>query len=802
MLANYLRIALRYFYKSKVHTVINLLGLTLGITSVCLISLYLRHELSYDRFHERAEDLYRITWEDENPQTRTPHPMAQALAADFPEVESAVSLTQLFASGMTLETHSFRNLTKDERYDERGILAVDTTFFDVFSFQIVKGNENTALKHVNGLLMSETMARKYFGENDPIGKQLAVDGDSVLLEVVAVFKDVPPNSHFHFDFLVSYVREKALEGDDPFYSWADFGHYNYIRLRPGSDPKELEAKLLDWVTKYIPVSPEALRSFKETGFGFRVQPVTDIHLNSHLRWELGINGNTESIYILGGAALLILVIACLNFMNLTTAKSTERAKEIGIRKSLGALRNQLTWQFINESILVALVAVALSAVLTDLVLPLFNSVTGSALQVSYLEYLLVLAGLGLLIGIAAGIYPAVYLASAKPTLIMKGQLSPGSGRRSFRDIMVAFQFAISTALISGAIIIYSQLDYLQHRPLGFTSENILVIPVKTDELSARFEELKTELERLEAISSVSAASNIPGKQYNQNNIASTLHPDDDVAASECLVDADFFKTMNLELIDGRPFSAQVVSDSLRSFVLNETAAVQLNLDQAVGSEITWFRDGPVTRGRVIGVVKDFHYQSLHEPVRPILFALGRDFNFIVVRGDFSDFNKRIEEIGEVYKKFDETFAFDYSFLDDDIQKQYEGERRLGWVISVFSIIAIAIACAGLFGMALIVFNTKIKEISIRKVLGATTGSLLVHLLRSFTTLVIIAGLIAAPVAWWAMDKWLANFSYRIDISIMVFISAIAILLGLSWLTLGYLTVKTTQLNPADTLKSE
>jgi putative ABC transport system permease protein len=802
MLRNYFQIALRYFYKSKVHTMINLLGLTLGITSVCLISLYLRHELSYDQFHERAQDLYRITWENENPQTRTPHPMAQALVADFPEVESAVSLTPLFGSGMTLETHSLRNLAKDDRYDERGILAVDTTFFDVFSFPIVKGDKTTALKHVNGLLMSESMARKYFGNDDPIGKQLAVDGDSTLLDVVAVFKDVPANSHFHFDFLVSYVREKALDGDDPFYSWADFGHYNYIRLRAGSDPKQLQAKLLDWVTKYIPVSPEALRSFKETGFGFRVQPVTDIHLKSHLRWELGVNGNAESIYILGGAALLILVIGCLNFMNLTTAKSTERAKEIGIRKSLGALRNQLTWQFINESILVSLVAVILSAVLTDLALPMFNAVTGSTLEVSYLEYLFVLAGLGLLIGIASGLYPAVYLASAKPTLVMKGKLSPGSGGRTFRDVMVAFQFAMSTALISGAIIIYAQLDFLQRRPLGFTTENILVIPVKADELSARFAELKTELERVEGISSVSAASNIPGKQYNQNNIVPTQRPDDDIAASECLVDADFFRTMNIEVKEGRSFSAEVLGDSLRSFLLNETAASQLNLDQPVGAEITWLRDGPVARGRVIGVVKDFHYQSLHEPVRPILFALGSHFNFIVVRGDFADFNERIEAIGAVYRKFDETFAFEYTFLEDDIQKQYEGERRLGWVISIFSITAIAIACAGLFGMALIVFNTKIKEISIRKVLGATTGGLLVHLLRSFTILVVIAGLIATPLAWWSMEQWLSNFSYRIDISATVFLSAIAILLGLSWATLGYLTLKTTQLNPADTLKSE
>jgi putative ABC transport system permease protein len=328
------------------------------------------------------------------------------------------------------------------------------------------------------------------------------------------------------------------------------------------------------------------------------------------------------------------------------------------------------------------------------------------------------------------------------------------------------------------------------------------LPVKTDAVVMRFRELKTELERVEGIQSVSASSNIPSRSFNQNNITWTQYPEDELASSECIVDADFFKTMDIQLKEGRIFSAENVSDSVRSFVLNETAALQLNMDQPVGAEITWLRDGPPVRGRVIGIVKDFHFQSLHEPLRPILFTLGRDFNFIVVRGDFSSFNDKVEAISDVYKKFDDTFEFEYSFLDDQLQKQYEGERKLGAVIAIFSAIAVLIACAGLFGMALVLFNRKIKEISIRKVLGATTASLLITLLRSFTVLVVIAGLIAAPLTWWSMEQWLANFTYRIDISVMVFVFAISTLLALSWLTLSYLTVKTTQLNPADTLKSE
>jgi putative ABC transport system permease protein len=804
MLHNYLQTAVRYFNKSKLHTVISVTGLTLGITSVFLITLYLQQELSYDRFHDHAGDLYRITWEDENPQTRTPHPMAQAMAADFPEVESAVSITPLYGSGLTLEQHSFRNMDRDERFDERRILAVDSTFFDVFSFPVTRGDARKALTQTNAaLLISESMARKYFGEADPIGKQLAVDSDTMLIQVAAVFKDVPANSHFHFDFLISYVREKSFDGaDDPYYSWGDFGHYNYIRLTPGSDPKALEAKLLDWVTKYIPISPENLAAFKAAKFGFRVQPVTDIHLQSHLRWELGVNGNMESIYILGAAALLILVIAGLNFMNLTAAKSTERAKEIGVRKSLGANRGQLITQFIGESMMISLLAVVLSVVLIELATPLFNQVTGSSIQVDFSQYVFILTGLGILMGLLSGVYPSLYLSASKPSAIMKGATGDAGPTGTFRDVMISFQFAMSMALISGAFIIYSQLDFLRQRDLGFNSENVLVVPIKSEEIASRFTELKTELERLDGIHSVSASSNIPGWQYNQNNIAAVEFPDDDIATSECMVDPDFFTAMQINLKEGRFFSSAAVADSIGAYILNETAASQLGLDNPVGREIYWYRDHGTRRGRVIGVVSDFHFQSLHEPIRPILFTMADNYNFIIIRGTFGDLETQLADIRAVYRQFDQIFQFEFSFLDDRLQQQYEGESRLGNVIAIFSAIAIAIACAGLFGMALLLFNRKVKEISIRKVLGATTLNLVFGLLKTFTIIVVLAGIAATPVTWWVMERWLSNFNYHVDVNAGVFAASITLLLLMSWATLSYLTLKTTRLNPADTLKTE
>ena len=318
MFSNYLTTAYRTLLKSRTHTFINVFGLALGIACVFMISLYLQRELSYDRFHRYAENIYRVTWQDANPQTRTPHPMAQAMKSEYPEIESAVSLTPLYAAGLTRETHSFRNPQSDTRYDEKSILAVDTTFFDVFTFPLIKGDPKSALKKVDGILLSESMAAKYFPNKDPMGQHLAVDEEDYLLEVVGVFRDVPENSHFRFDFLVSYLREKSFDPRDPFYSWADFGHYNYVRLRDGADPKALEAKLMPWLRKYVDVSDEQYAFLVNQGYGFRLQPVTDIHLHSRLRWELEPNGNIEYVYILVAAALLTLIIACVNFINLTT----------------------------------------------------------------------------------------------------------------------------------------------------------------------------------------------------------------------------------------------------------------------------------------------------------------------------------------------------------------------------------------------------------------------------------------------------------------------------------------------------
>jgi putative ABC transport system permease protein len=802
MFSNYLKIALRGLLKNKLHTIINVAGLALGIASVFLISIYIQYETQYDTYYPQYENLYRITWNDENPQTRTPHPMAQALAADFPEIESAVSLSPLWAAGLTREIFSVRNLEKDLKFDEANMLAVDSTFFDVFGFTAVRGDAQKALKSTNGILISESTAKKYFGDADPIGKQLAVNSDTTLLDVMAVFKDVPAQSHFHFDFLVSYVREKSFDGEDEYYTWADFGHYNYIRLKPGTDAKALEGKLMGWARKYINVSDEFFRTAQANNFGFRVQPVTDIHLKSHLRWELELNGNMEYVYIMAAAALLTLLIACINFMNLMTAKSVERAKEIGIRKTLGALRQQLSLQFIGESLLMTVIALIFGVLLSELALPFYNLISGQSLTMNYTEALPILLGLAIIIGIGSGVYPAIFLSSIQPHSILKGKFQASNRGSSLRNGLIVFQFAISTMLISGAVIIFNQLQFIRNKNLGFNKEEVLVVPIKNQELSFRMNGLKSELMTVDGVQSVSAASNIPGGQFNQNPVFSMDHPNDRVDFSEVFVDFDFVRTMNMELSSGRFFLPENRADSALAFVINETGARQLYMNDAVGKEIRWKAYGRELKGKIIGVVKDFHFQSFHDPIRPVLFVPYPAYNHVVIKLKTEDFKQSISQIKNIYKQFDDSFDFEFAFLDDRLNKQYESEERTAAIFSAFAFVAIAIACFGLFAMAVLSFSQRTKEVSVRKVLGASLVNLIVLLLKDYTKMIVVAILVATPIAWWLMDQWLDNFIYQVSIQIPVFIISGLGLIVIAWLTLGYFTLKTSRLNPAETLKSE
>lgn len=805
MLFNYLKTSLRSLLKNKAFSLINIFGLALGITCVFLIYQYLNRELSYDRFHIGAENIYRVIWNNENPQTRTPHPLAQALVHDFPEVENAVTLSPLWGPGLTKETFSIRNREKDIQYDETGILAVDTTFFKVFSFELIKGNPDQALKKMGGILLSESASKKYFGDDDPIGKFLSVNDDKVLIEVVGVFKDVPELSHFHFDFLVSYVLEKALEDpNSEYYTWKDFGHYNYVRLKPGTDAKKLEAQLTEWLKKYVNWSAEDFKMLAENKYGIQLQPITDIHLKSNVRWELESNGNIEYVYMMIAAAILILIIGCINFINLTTAQSTERAKEIGIRKTLGAFKRQLIFQFTGESVLIAFFAMIVSIVLIEVSLPIFNFATGNSLSFSLGSLMLILSALGLVVGIAAGLYPSLYLSSIKPTSVLKGKFLQSPKGTLVRKTFTVFQFSASMILICAGVVIYNQLDSIKNRSLGFNKEEVVVIPVKNhDALEDHFEELETELGKLSGITHVSASSNIPGRSFNQRKVADVQHPDQGINASDAMISYDLLKVLDIPLAEGRDFLRNNPADRESAFLLNETAAKNLNLQNPVGKEIIWKLNGYDLKGTVIGVVKDFNFQSLHQSVKPLLLKLeDNEFNYVLMKVNTDDFENTIATVESIWKKFDNRFGFEFFFLSETLNQQYQAEERIGQVIVIFAGIAIAIACFGLLGIAALTFRNKTKEISVRKVLGAEFTSIIILLLKDFTVLILIAIFIAIPVSAWMMNGWLQNFSYRVELNPLIFIGSGLLLILISWITLSYLTYRVAKVNPATTLKSE
>jgi putative ABC transport system permease protein len=506
---------------------------------------------------------------------------------------------------------------------------------------------------------------------------------------------------------------------------------------------------------------------------------------------------------MAAAALLTLIIACINFMNLMTAKSTERAKEIAVRKTFGAFRSQLSLQFLTEAVLVAMMAVGLAVILVEANLPIYNSITGQSYELHYVQSLPLLIGIGLLTGILAGVYPSLVLSAIRPLTILRGKYSGSSQGVALRRILLVVQFSISMALITGVAVIFNQLNYIRNKNLGFKKEEVLVVALKDPSIRTRMEDLKTELERIDGVKSVSASSNLPGGQFNQNTVSLIEDPQNDIDVSEAFVDYSFANTMGIELADGRFFTEEDRIGSNRGFVINETAARQLNAETIVGKEIQWFlNDDEPLKGRVIGVVKDFHFQSLHEPVQPLLMALSPAYNHVVIKMDPSNFDEKLTQIKDVYKKFDNSFEFEFTFLDDRLNHQYAAEERTVIIFASFATLSILIACFGLFAMAMLIFNQQIKEISIRKVLGASTSGLIFMLLNDFTKLILIAILIATPIAWWMMDQWLNNFIYQVGIHPMIFVGSGIILLAISWVTLSYFTLKTSRINPAKTLKSE
>lgn len=801
MFKSYLKITLRNLLRHKVYSFINLAGLAMGMTCCFLILLYMQDELRYDRFHEKADRIYRIAWLNEHPQTRTPHPMAQALVKDLPEVENAVSLSPLWGPGLTRRIFSMRY--GDKRFDETNVLSVDTTFFKVFSFPFLKGDPQTALQEPFAVIISERIAQKYFGEEEALGKVLRVDND-VDLKVTGVVRNVPVQSHFHFDFLIPYTLLKPRETGS-YYTWEDFGHYNYILLKPGADPKAVEAKIPNWVGGYLGWPEEWLATLRAGRIRFALQPVTDIHLRSHLAWELEPNSDIAYVYLFTAIAVFILLIAGINFMNLATARSATRAKEVGMRKVLGAVRWQLIGQFLGEALLLSVTALLVAIAAVELLLPAFNSLSGRELTVSFLEQPQIIFGmllLTVLVGIFSGSYPAFFLSAYQPVKVFKGEIKAGARSARFRRVLVVAQFALSIALIAGTAIVSAQLHFLRTQKLGFDKAHVVVLRLKNRAMRAQYETIKTELLRAPEVLRASAMSNVPGGRFNNNSIQ-WRPEEDDQDASQMRVDYDFFATLDIPLAAGRAFQKEMATDADSAFIINESAARLFDWDTAVGKRITWFDDDNTRRGTIIGVVKDFHFQSLHTRIAPLIMNIGpNSFNYMLVKISPNDIANTLAHLERVWKKFDPEFDFEYSFLDADFDQLYRAEGRIQTLFSYFTFLAIFIACLGLFGLASFTTQQRTKEIGVRKVLGASVAGVVSMLSKDFLKLVLLANLFAWPVAYFAMRLWLQDFAYRTSLGLWTFVWAGALALLIALLTVSFQALKAALANPVEALRYE
>ena len=806
MFNNYFKIAVRNMLKSKVYSIINISGLALGMACSLLILLYVQKELSYDKFHKNADDIYRIEWISENPQTRTPHPMAMAMKDDFPEVVDAVTMSPLWGPGLSIPTFSVRY--GDKVFDESGFFSADTTFFDFFSFKLVQGNKKTAMQTIGGIIITEKIAHKYFGNENPIGKQLRINEDPNFSPVVTgVMQNIPDNSHFHFNFLFSYMTMKAHESpESQYYTWNDFGHFNYIKLKEGTDPKTVEAKIPEWSRQYLPWDDQTYEALKQGIIGFKLDRMTDIHLHSNIRWELEPNGDITYVYVFMSAAFLILLIACINFTNLTIARAMKRSKEIGVRKVLGGERKQLFMQFFGETLLSSVIALMLAIILTYLFLPAYGNIINkeitfaSIMNNGFLSRLLLIA---VVATIVAGAYPALFLSGIQPVSILKGKQDKNGKIQWFGKALVVLQFTISLVLIIGAQVISSQLDFLSNKNLGFNKEQILVAPMKNSSMRKVYNEIKNELLRHESIISASAVSNVPGTSFNQNDIR-WESDENRTAVAELYVDEDFIKTMGIEIKEGRDFSRDHITDlEQHNFILNEAAEKCFNWKTPVGEDILWLGDMFQCTGKVIGVVKDFNFRSLHNSIEPLLIQIYPNaFNYMLIKISPNNVSSTIKTVEDIWKRYDSDHSFEYSFLDDTFNKQYRAEEQMKTLFSYFTALAVFIACMGLFGLSLLTIEKRIKEIGVRKTLGASVPSVVRLILTEYVKLIVIANVIAWPVAYYFMHDWLQGFAYKTDISLLIFLGSGFMVLFVTVATVIIQALKAAYINPVVCLKEE
>ncbi|WP_158861318.1 ABC transporter permease [Lunatibacter salilacus] len=809
MIKNYFKIALRNLLRNKAFTAINILGLAIGIATCLLIMASVQSDLVFDRFHENADRIVRVVFRGSVQgglinEAHVMPPVADALMADYPEVEQATRIRLMGYPKITYSGQAFRN---------KSSAFVDANFFQVFTFPFIAGDPTNALGEPNSIVISATTAQTLFKNEDALGKELWMNDGMDRFIVTGVMEDMPVNSHFHFDLLASMAT--FPESKNP--SWMVSEYYTYLLLQSGYDYQNLEAKLPEVAEKYMgPQLQEAMGisfdQFKQAGnnIGIFLQPLSSIYLHSDMMGELGPGGDIRFLYIFGAIALFMILIASINFINLSTASASKRAREVGVRKVLGSDQRQLVWQFLTEYTLLSLFALLIAMVLVKLMLPIFNELADKEISIHYFSNLWTLPSLlsfGLLVGIVAGIYPAFFLSSFKPISVLKGSLFPSlKGKRSLslRSGLVVFQFTVSVVLIIGTIVVYSQLEYIHNKDLGYDKEQVLILP-NTRQLGNNAEVFRQRLLQDSRVENVSISGYLPSGLTNNNNFF--LYPEEDVSKQiktlRYDVDNEYIPTMGMEMVAGRNFADEFGSD-LTSIILNETAALALNWEnEALGKTLTRTdKDGNIKSYQVIGIVKDFHFRSLHERIFPLVMVKGNTDGAVIAKINTDDVSGLLEEIKLKWTVLASDEPFMYSFLDDRFYQAYETERRMGYILSVFAGLIIFVACLGLFGLAMFTAKHRNKEIGIRKVLGADISTIVAMLSKDFLKLVVVSALVASPIAWWLMSQWLESFAYRINISIWTYLAAGAIVIVVAWLAVGYEAIKAALMNPVESLRTE
>jgi len=811
MIRNYFKIAFRNLWKHKGFTAINVIGLAMGLGCFIVIAMYVFDELSYDRYNANADRIYRINSDirfggTELVMSESSDPMGEALKNDYPEVEESVRFFNNNGSKLIKKGDEFINETK--------VAHVDSTLFNVFTLPAIVGNTKTALQEPNTVVITESAANRYFGSaEEAMGKTLETnDNGKTLYKVTAVIKDIPKNSHFDFEFFFSMANIRYNMGN-----YLSHNFNTYLLMAPGTDYKAFDKNFKDYIDKYVLpqasqfMEVKSMEQFEQAGnkLVYSLTPLTDIHLKSSRTGELGVNGNIQYVYIFSAAALFILFIACINFMNLTTARSSGRAKEVGIRKVLGTEKKALIWQFLTESTLVSFIALAIAILLAWLSLGWFNDISGKEMIISSLfksKYLIFLILLPFVVGLLAGIYPSFFLSAFKPITVLKGDISKGHKKDTFRSVLVVFQFSTSIILIVGTIVIYRQLHYIQNSKVGFEKDHVLVVENSGLSSQAR-ESVKSEIAQLTDVKSASFGGYLPVSDSARNDTTfsteTVMTETNGFNMQIWNADYEYIPTMGMEIIEGRNFSRSFGSDSL-GMILNEAAVKSAGFENPIGKKLytSFGPNEPAVPYTVIGVVKNFNFESLRQNVGPLSMVLGNNNWESIYRFNTTNVSGLINTIEKKYKAAAPGMPFNYHFLDDSFDKMYRQEQRVGRVALTFSFLAIIIACLGLFGLATYMAEQRTKEIGIRKVLGASVANIVTMLSTDFVKLVLISFVIATPVAWWFMNKWLQDFANRIDLSWWIFALTGFMALVIALATLSFQAVKAALSNPVKSLRTE